>query len=79
MAPQRRLRPPERRLQEGVVSVAGTRPFIEERRFVWEGDRLAAKAAYGPSDTVNPPIRRTPAEERLHTSWRDHPRQSTNV
>ncbi len=41
----------ERRLHEGVAAADGTRPFIEERRYVWEEDRLAAESAYGPSDT----------------------------
>jgi RHS repeat-associated protein len=39
------------RLHEGEADAGGTRPFIEERRYVWEGQRLAAEAAYGPSDT----------------------------
>jgi RHS repeat-associated protein len=40
-----------RRLHEGEAGPDGVRPFIEERRYVWEGDRLTAEAAYGPADT----------------------------
>ncbi len=41
----------ERRLHEGVAAADGTRPFIEERRYVWEEDRLATEAAYGAPGT----------------------------
>ncbi|HSL81419.1 MAG TPA: hypothetical protein VLF66_01500, partial [Thermoanaerobaculia bacterium] len=40
-----------RRLHEGADDGTGLRPFIEERRYVWEEDRLAAEAVYGPSET----------------------------
>lgn len=40
-----------RRLHERVADAAGARPFIAERRYVWEGDHLAAEAAYGLSET----------------------------
>jgi RHS repeat-associated protein len=41
-----------RRLHEGEPSEAGARPFIEERRYVWEMDRLAAEAGYGAPSTA---------------------------
>jgi RHS repeat-associated protein len=40
-----------RRLHEGEAAADGSRPFIEERRYVWEAYRLAAEAAYGPAET----------------------------
>ena len=47
------------RLHQGVADAGGVRPFIEERRFVWEGDRLAAEAAYGAPDGTEMRWRRT--------------------
>ncbi len=44
-----------RRLHEGADDGTGTRGFIEDRRFVWEGDRLAAEAAYGGYDSAGDP------------------------
>jgi len=40
-----------RRVHEGEAPADGSRPFIEERQYVWEGARLAAEAGYGPSAT----------------------------
>jgi len=40
-----------RRLHEGPESADTSRPFIEERVYVWEEDRLAAESAYGASAT----------------------------
>jgi RHS repeat-associated protein len=48
-----------RRLHEGVGDGSGVRPFIELRELVWEGDRLAAEAAYGAPDGTNFRWRRT--------------------
>ena len=48
-----------RRLHDGVADAGGVRPFIEERRFVWEGARLAAEAAYGAPDGTEMRWRRT--------------------